>query len=97
MLHHELIAGSMLGLLPAIIIFLHAIFLRVSRKRFRGTDDELGYQMEFLRPAWQRARTQDEIDFSAFGLLSRYPAFRTTGSSTGRTGVGSSPTRCARC
>src|SRR6516225_1413570 len=72
MLEYRLIMGWVLGLLPAIIVIQHAIYLRLSRKRFQGTDTGLNDRMAFLRPAWQLARTQDDIDFSYFGLLARY-------------------------
>jgi hypothetical protein len=73
-LEHPIIIGWVLSVIPALIVIQHAVYLKLYRKRFQGTDSGLSDRMSFLKPAWERARTQDELDFGLPALLSRYCA-----------------------
>jgi hypothetical protein len=62
----------MLGLIPAVMIIQHACFLFFFRKKFTSNDRDHYRGHEFLRPAWEGARSQELKEFSPRVLLVRY-------------------------
>ena len=61
-----------LGILPALIVVQHAVYLYLYRMRLTSPQFAPRPGLEFLRPAWEDARIQEQRDFSPLMLSFRY-------------------------